>query len=136
MMSMFLTLRRRVALCICPELGGGGSGRITRVCLASSVAQASSSRQSPAPKPWEALQNPAEAEAYLSAASGAELREMAVCLLAGKPLSPAEVAARAQIELAANASEALFQRLMDAAWAVRSHEYRWQPRKCQPGDWS
>jgi hypothetical protein len=75
--------------------------------------------QSREAKPWADVDSAARAEAYLEGASEEELRVMAERLLAGRPVSRAEVVPQRMIALALGASERLSRRLTGALQAEK-----------------
>ncbi|SEO34665.1 hypothetical protein SAMN04488103_1267 [Gemmobacter aquatilis] len=86
------------------------------------------------PRAWECLHTQAQAEAWLAAASEAELRAMAEQLLAGHPLSREEAARQQPIVLALCASEALWRRVIEAEGEGKHRKFRWRPQAVAQGN--
>ncbi len=142
MMSAF-AIRRQLALFICPELTPVPCTAQARAALPgtpvarpvgfSQAAQAGSSGacvpqdQASAPTAWADLRSQEQAEAWLAAASEAELGEMAAHLLAGHPVSREEAVPQQAILLAQCASEALARRVIEAMEERTHRKYRWHP---------
>lgn len=161
MRLLFSRLRRGVARFIYPEMGcdalhqmdvqvrDPGTGKATRPSICTSmpadgrtVSQAvpvavsgASAQQDPMtePKAWECLSSQAQAEAWLAAASEAELHELAEQILAGRPLSHEEAARQQPILLALCASEALWRRVIEAGDAGKHPKFRWRPQAAVQG---
>ena len=125
------TLRRRMALNICPELIAD-----IRVSPDAEVAPLSAFGQqdlSIEPKAWERVRTQEQAQAYLAAASEEELRAMAERLLAGHPVSHAEAVPQRLIALALLASEELWRRVIGATGEAKHCGYRWHPQADRRG---
>ena len=162
MMRLMSRLRRSLALFLCPELSSEEAHQLDvlvrnpatsevagpAICTRMRADYSNFSQVAPddfsgalgqqypvtEPRAWECLHAQAQAEAWLAAASEAELREMAEQLLAGHPLSHEEVAHQQPIVLALCASEALWRRVIEAEDQEKHQKFRWRPQAVVQGN--